>query len=118
MPDTNFPNGIDVGTLKINGTLITATPAEINALNGAGAVQADFVKLHGITKTAVEINGMANNATANPQQEHEADVTVITSIDGTDSVDKAAVLAAIVALENKVNALLAKLEAAGILASS
>ncbi|MHB1418473.1 MAG: hypothetical protein ACYCX4_02635 [Bacillota bacterium] len=118
MPDTNFPNGVDVGTLKINGTQVTATPAELNALQGAGAVQADLVKLHAITKAAAEINGVANGATANPQQAHEVDVVVTAGIDGADTVGKAAVLAALNALENKYNALLVKLETAAILANA
>jgi len=118
MPDTNFPNGIDVGTLKISSVQVTAAPAEINALHGAGAVQADFTKIHGITKSAAEINGVANAATANPQQAHEGDVAVTAGINGTDTVDKATVLAALNTLENKYNALLAKLEATGILAGA
>lgn len=32
MPDTNFPNGVDVGSLKIAGAQVTKTAAEINAL--------------------------------------------------------------------------------------
>ena len=37
---------------------ITCTIAEINALHGGGAVLADYVKLHGITASAVELNAL------------------------------------------------------------
>lgn len=58
MPDTNYPNGIDVGSLKINGVAVSATPEEMNQLSGAGALKADLQKLHAITKTADEINDL------------------------------------------------------------
>jgi hypothetical protein len=45
-----------VNTLKIGGTALTATAAELNALAGQGAVAADFAKLHALTPGANEIN--------------------------------------------------------------
>ena len=48
MPDTYFPDGIDVGSLKIDSVEVTATPAEINKLSGA-------------TVTTTEINLVKNS---------------------------------------------------------
>jgi phage shock protein A len=47
----------------------------------------------------------------------EANVTVTSSIVGSDTVDESTVLASVNALENKVNALLAKLRTHGIIAT-
>lgn len=37
-------------------TDVTSTAAEVNQLHESGAVQSDFIKLHGITSTAAELN--------------------------------------------------------------
>ncbi len=41
---------------KINGTLITSTADEINALHSSAVSNADLVKLHAITSTAAEMS--------------------------------------------------------------
>lgn len=98
MPLPLFRRGIRVRPpVVIAEHQLVTTPAELNELHGQGAVAADFAKLHAITKTAEQINGMANNATANPQQAHIDDAG-----EGTEVAT--------------INAILAALEAAGILA--
>ena len=37
MPDTYFPDGVDVGSLKVDAVEVTATPAELNLLDGSVA---------------------------------------------------------------------------------
>jgi hypothetical protein len=52
-----------VTTLILNGTQVTTTGVELNELHDQAAVAADFAKLHAITATAAEINAV-DNATA------------------------------------------------------
>ena len=47
----------------------------------------------------------------------EANVSVTSSVTGSDTVDAATVIASINALENKVNALLAKIRTHGLIAT-
>jgi len=51
-------NGLNVptGKLKINGTAITATAAELNVLDGITSTVAELNILDGVTATAAEIN--------------------------------------------------------------
>ena len=53
--------------LKLAGTTVSATAAEVNALAGAGAVKSDLEKLKNITSSAAELNkldGAGANVTA------------------------------------------------------
>lgn len=90
MPDTNFPNGIDVGTLKINGSQVTKTAAEINA------------------------------ATANPQQAAVANIASADGVAAVGATPTKAEFDAVVTLSNEtkaqLNAALAALRTAGIIA--
>lgn len=56
--------------------------------------------------------------TANPKQTAITNLTVTANdgLDGSDTIDKAAALAAIKAAEGKINAILVALKAAGIIA--
>jgi hypothetical protein len=47
---------LDVGSLAIAGTLVTATAAEINILDGVTATAAEINILDGVTATAAELN--------------------------------------------------------------
>ena len=90
MPDTNFPNGIDVGSLKINGTAVTKTAAQINA------------------------------ATANPEQAAVANVASADAVVAAGANPTKAEFDALVALTNEtkaqLNTALAKLRLADIIA--
>ena len=66
MPDTGFPDGIDVGSLKIDAVEVTATPAELNILHGATVTTAELnliknsdrvVKVAKIALAAVDTGG-------------------------------------------------------------
>lgn len=46
----------DAGTLKINGTEVTSTAAELNILDGVTSTAAELNALDGITATAAELN--------------------------------------------------------------
>jgi len=45
---------------SVDGTSISATPAELNALAGSGATAADLTKLHAVTATDAELNKLAS----------------------------------------------------------
>jgi len=81
------------------------TAGYFKATNASGSVTAKFYK---------DVNGVQLLTT---QVAAEANVTVTSSIVGSDTVDESTVLASINALENKVNALLAKLRTHGIIAT-
>lgn len=81
------------------------TAGYFKATNASGSVTAKFYK---------DVNGVQLLTT---QAAAEANVTVTTSITGSDTVDAAVLLAAVAALQNKVNALLAKLRTHGIIAT-
>ena len=50
-------NAIDITALKLGGTTMSSTAAELNLLDGvSGLVQADFTKLAAVTVTAPEVN--------------------------------------------------------------
>ena len=57
--DVNDHEGSSAG-LKLGGTLITATAAEINILDGVTATTAEINILDGVTATAAEINAAAD----------------------------------------------------------
>lgn len=46
------------GQFQIGGTQMTASAAELNQLDGAGAVKADFEKLHALTASAAQVNSL------------------------------------------------------------
>jgi len=81
------------------------TAGYFKATNASGSVTAKFYK---------DVNGVQLLTT---QAAAEANVTVTSSITGSDTVDAAVLLAAVAALQNKVNALLAKLRTHGIIAT-
>lgn len=81
------------------------TAGYFKATNASGSVTAKFYK---------DVNGVQLLTT---QVAAEANVTVTSSIVGSDTVDESTVLASVNALENKVNALLAKLRTHGIIAT-
>lgn len=63
MATTNLKNDFNLrdhnaGTrgLKLGGTLVTASAAEINTLHSSAVSNADLVKLHAVTSTAAELN--------------------------------------------------------------
>ena len=51
---------IDVGTLKIGAVAVTATPAELNIMDGVTATTAELNILDGVTATAAELNRSAD----------------------------------------------------------
>ena len=81
------------------------TAGYFKATNASGSVTAKFYK---------DVNGVQLLTT---QAAAEANVSVTSSITGSDTVDAAVLLAAVAALQNKVNALLAKLRAHGLIAT-
>lgn len=74
------------GVLKIAGTTLTPSAAELNALHGQGAVAADFAKLHAITPAAAAINALVQGLAAGykvARGQHEtvaASDTVVTGL--------------------------------------
>lgn len=67
------------GSIKLSGTAVTSTAAELNLLDGvSGLVQADLTKLAAIDSTAAELNLL--NAVAGLVQ---ADLTKLAAIDST-----------------------------------
>lgn len=54
--DGTTPIAPNLSTLKINGTAVTATAAELNTLDGVTATAAELNILDGVTATASEIN--------------------------------------------------------------
>ena len=81
------------------------TAGYFKATNASGSVTAKFYK---------DVNGVQLLTT---QAAAEANVSVTSSIAGSDMVDESTVLASINALENKVNALLVKIRAHGLIAT-
>jgi hypothetical protein len=98
------------GFVAAGGDITFSTSNELTAgyfkaTNASGSVTAKFFK---------DVNGVQLLTT---QAAAEANVTVTSSIVGSDTVDESTVLASVNALENKVNALLAKLRTHGIIAT-
>ena len=81
------------------------TAGYFKATNASGSVTAKFYK---------DVNGVQLLTT---QEAAEANVSVTSSLTGSDTVDATVLLAAVAALQNKVNALLAKLRTHGIIAT-
>ena len=81
------------------------TAGYFKATNASGSVTAKFYK---------DVNGVQLLTT---QAAAEANVSVTSSITGSDTVDAAVLLAAVAALQNKVNALLVKIRAHGLIAT-
>jgi hypothetical protein len=50
------PGGLDLGSLKIAGTAVTSTAAELNILDGVTSTAAELNILDGVTSTAAELN--------------------------------------------------------------
>lgn len=67
-------------------TDVTATKDELNQLAGAGAVKADFEKLHAITATASQINAIAEVDAADLEKLHDITATAaeINVLDGVE----------------------------------
>lgn len=61
MADTHF-SGVDTPILKIDGTQITATAAELNAIAGGGLSAAELGILDGATVTTAELNKLDTSA--------------------------------------------------------
>lgn len=59
MPDTNFPNGVDVGSLKIGGTEVSADADDINKLDGSGATVASGTPVANQGDLATDADGTA-----------------------------------------------------------
>ena len=51
---------IDVGTLKIGAVAVTATPAELNLMDGVTSTTAELNILDGVTATTGELNNAAD----------------------------------------------------------
>lgn len=81
------------------------TSGYFKATNASGSVTAKFFK---------DVNGVQLLTT---QEAAEANVSVTSSLTGSDTVDATVLLAAVAALQNKVNALLAKLRTHGLIAT-
>lgn len=81
------------------------TSGYFKATNASGSVTAKFFK---------DVNGVQLLTT---QAAAEANVSVTSSVAGSDTLDAATVIASINALENKVNALLAKIRTHGLIAT-
>ena len=98
------------GFVASGGDITFSTSQELTAgyfkaTNASGSVTAKFYK---------DVNGVQLLTT---QAAAEANVSVTSSIAGSDMVDESTVLASINALENKVNALLVKIRAHGLIAT-
>ena len=98
------------GFVAAGGDITFSTSNELTAgyfkaTNASGSVTAKFFK---------DVNGVQLLTT---QAAAEANVSVTSSIAGSDMVDESTVLASINALENKVNALLAKIRTHGLIAT-
>jgi len=89
MAGTNFPNGI-----KLNGTLITSTAAEINALDG-------------ITATVTELNKLAGAGAVVASGTQASAITAIADTEAT-----------VADIATGVNAVIAALVAFGIAAEA
>lgn len=70
MPVTHFQNDVDIKDhdgsavgLKLGGTLVTSTAAELNALDGLTSTVAELNILDGVTATKDEINRAADRST-------------------------------------------------------
>lgn len=61
MRKINLP-WLNVKKLEVDAVEVTATPDELNALAGQGAVAADIARLHALTATAAEVNAAATAA--------------------------------------------------------
>jgi hypothetical protein len=98
---TGFAN-IGTSKLKINGTAVTATAAELNYLDDDDLTAADLTKLAAITASAAEINDLTGNAvdssdftklsnvTASATELNYLDITTLgTSEDGKALTQKA-----------------------------
>ena len=94
------------------GTAITATPAELNALHSQGATTTDFAKLHALATIVPSKAAVSAHVADMPTTVAKSDIDDAGTIDGTE------VAAALQALNLKVNALIAVIEAYGMTALS
>jgi len=77
------PN-LDLGLWKVGGTVITATAAELNLLDGVTATTAELNLLDGVTATTVELN-LLDGVTATTAELNYVDVATL----GTSEASKA-----------------------------
>ena len=63
--NTTITGDLTVTGTSTIGSVLTATAAEINQLHTAGALLADYVKLHAITASAAEVNTLTSSAVSN-----------------------------------------------------
>lgn len=110
--------------LKIGGTAVTSTAAEINTLHGSGIAKADLQKLHGVTATAAEVNklaGAGENVTAANLDEltggAETDLHTHALANVAENVAAIAEPETALAADcaSKLNAILTALKAAGLM---
>ena len=80
---------LDATVLKINGTTVTSSAAELNALNSAGLVKADFDLLYGLAAagvTAADIQAIKGFATGAKTQRSAKSYNSDQTIAATDSL--------------------------------
>ena len=75
---------VNATTLQVGGTAITATPAEINLLDGVTATTAELNILDGVTSTAAELN-ILDGVTSTATELNYLDITAL----GTSAASKA-----------------------------
>ena len=66
---------IDVGTLKIGAVEVTATPAELNIMDGVTSTTAELNILDGVTSTAAELNILDGVTATTGELNNAADVS-------------------------------------------
>lgn len=111
----------DVGTLSIGGTQVTATAAELNALDGITATVTELNKLDGVgaaVASGAQVSNIADLAVVfssnDPSITPDSSITIANG--STPTV--AELQEFCVELNTKVSAIIAALEAYGIAASS
>lgn len=78
---------VNVATISIGGNQITASPDELNLLDGvSGLVQADLTKLAAIDASAVQLNLLSDTSTANSTTFLAGDGTFKKTLNSSDIV--------------------------------
>ena len=111
----NPSGGAFTSYLRIEGDGQVYIPVHDLHLDLTKAVYSGYIDAAIQVKTPAYYSGA--NKVVGAQAAAEANVTVTTSITGSDTVDAAVLLAAVAALQNKINALLAKLRTHGLIAT-
>ena len=75
---------VNATTLQVGGTAITATPAELNIMDGVTATTAELNIMDGVTSTAAELN-LLDGVTATTAELNYLDITTL----GTSEASKA-----------------------------